>query len=314
MAVNHFDQASRYLAKLDPPSFLHWLLATEALRYSFSRWLDTRPIPFPGQADRVCDTVAELLDRMDPSLIWAFVIEFQTKPDAHMFGRLLEYLGRLWREKLADYPNRRCQVAAAVINLTGKGESSHHMQFGSLASTQLHVVEINLAELEVETLLSAMENGTIGKVCLPWIPLLQGSQKPDIMDRWRTLAAQEPDTQKRGIYAGLATIFADLTGEREQWQHALEGWNLEQSTLVLEWEAKAEQRGLQRGLQRGRAEGKVEDLLHLLEKRFGKKVPAALATKIQQTTDLDQLNTWFDAAITIGSLQEFRQLVKKAAS
>jgi hypothetical protein len=122
---NHFDQASRYVAKLDPVGFLRWLCGEETGQHHFRRWLDTRTIPFPGHPERTCDTVAEVLD--ESTCLWAFVLEFQTKPDAQMFGRLLEYLGRLWRELRPNGEEKPYHVAAAVVNLTGQGHTSQEM-------------------------------------------------------------------------------------------------------------------------------------------------------------------------------------------
>ncbi len=51
--TNHYDQASRYLAKLDP---LGWLLPRLTDDWEFHDRLDTRTIPFPGEPDRVCDS------------------------------------------------------------------------------------------------------------------------------------------------------------------------------------------------------------------------------------------------------------------
>src|SRR5262249_31174521 len=64
MARNVYDQAARYVAKLDPASFLRWLLRMASVL--FHRWLDTRQLPFPGEADRICDTVACLEDPTTP--------------------------------------------------------------------------------------------------------------------------------------------------------------------------------------------------------------------------------------------------------
>jgi hypothetical protein len=41
---------------------------------------------------------------------------------------------------------------------------------------------------------------------------------------------------------------------RPVWKQALEGWNVEQSAQVLEWQAEAEKRGLERG----KAEAKMD--------------------------------------------------------
>src|SRR3954469_17022245 len=102
MAVNRFDQARRYAHKLDPPGLLRWLLRDSAV--TFHTWLDTRSLPFPGESDRTCDTVAYLTEDAAPGVPWALPLEFSTRPDGSMFGRLLEYLGRLWRERRPEGP------------------------------------------------------------------------------------------------------------------------------------------------------------------------------------------------------------------
>jgi hypothetical protein len=318
MPQNHFDQASRYLAKLDPLGFLHWLLEAGTARLPFRGWLDTRTIPFPGHPERVCDTVAELIDEA-AFLYWALVIEFQTEPDAELFGRLLEYLGRLWRElRPTGYADQRFQVVAAVVNLTGSGATSREMTLPPRLRTLLQVQEINLAEQEAAPLLTAIAAGHHSRALLPWIPLLRGGTQPGIIEHWQEIAATEPDARRRGDYAGLAIVLADLVDARPVWKKALEGWNVKQSAQVLEWQEEArkagreegEQHGEQRGEQRGLLRGKQEAILHLLQGRFHKRISKALINKISNTTDLATLTHWFNAAITIGSLKEFQQMVE----
>jgi hypothetical protein len=125
--MNHFDQASRFAAKLDALGFLRWLLDDAAGRYRFRRWLDARRLPFPGDPEGFCDTVAEIDDRDEPSPPWAVPVEFQAEPDAAMFGRFLLYLGQLWLELRPDEERgSRYQVGAIVVNLTGRGLTSRH--------------------------------------------------------------------------------------------------------------------------------------------------------------------------------------------
>jgi hypothetical protein len=95
--INDYDRAARYLAKADPHKFLAWALGDNPDRFRFVRWLDTRSIPFPGSTDRTNDTVA-YLERSEPAgEPWAIPLEFQIEPVPLMFGRMLEYLGRLWQ-------------------------------------------------------------------------------------------------------------------------------------------------------------------------------------------------------------------------
>jgi hypothetical protein len=306
MTGNPFDQGARYAAKLDPPGFLRWLLPGLTLSQTFHDWLDTRSIPFPGHPDRICDTVAAIREAARPPVWWAVPIEFQTRSDALLFGRLLEYLGRLWLELRS--PSRgsgRFQVAAAVVNLTGAGNTSRDMMLGATSlRTCLGVVERNLRDEDAAATLTGIAAGQIARCLLPFIPLMRGGAEPGIIAEWKALAQAEFNVGRRSDYGGLALVFAELTDGRPLWKRALEGWNVEQSQQVLEWQAVAEKRGLVRG----RAEAKVEALLRVLHKRTQEAVPTDVQEAIRATEDFDQLDRWLDAAAEASSLAEFRRL------
>src|SRR4051794_22716153 len=65
--MNDYDQAARFAAKGDPAGFLRWLVPGLPPGLEVRGWLDARTLPFPGEPDRVCDTVAELSDPSEPS-------------------------------------------------------------------------------------------------------------------------------------------------------------------------------------------------------------------------------------------------------
>ena len=129
-------------------------------------------------------------------------------------------------------------------------------------------------------------------------------RRQDDWDLQKDLAQAEPEARRRADYAGLALVFAELTDCRPAWKQALEGWNVEQSLQVLEWQAEAEKRGLARG----KAEAKVEALLRVLHKRFPAGDSADLEQVIRATSDLDQLDHWLDAAASASTLGQFRRL------
>src|SRR5262245_53436294 len=64
--INVYDQAARYAVKLDPAGFCRWLLPGLDPAVEFRGWLDTRTLPFPGEQDRTCDTVAALARAGEP--------------------------------------------------------------------------------------------------------------------------------------------------------------------------------------------------------------------------------------------------------
>src|SRR5205807_812664 len=164
--------------------------------------------------------------------------------------------------------------------------------------------ERNLQEENAAENLARMAHGSVARCLLPFIPLMQGGGQPAMIDRWKDLAQAEPEARRRADYAGLALVFAELTDCRPAWKQALEGWNVEQSLQVLEWQAEAEKRGLARG----KAEAKVEALLRVLHKRFPAGDSADLEQVIRATSDLDQLDHWLDAAASASTLGQFRRL------
>jgi hypothetical protein len=60
--------------------------------------------------------------------------------------------------------------------------------------------------------------------------------------------------------------------------------------------------GLAEGLAKGRAEGEAQMLLKYLGSRF--KVPARIRKRVMASTDTAQLESWFDRAVTAGTLDE----------
>jgi hypothetical protein len=165
MTGNPFDQGARYTAKLDPPGFLRWLLPALAPSMAFHDWLDTRSIPFPGHSDRICDTVAAIREAMRPPVWWAVPVEFQTRPDALLIGRLLEYLGSSWRElRPPSRGSGRFQVVAAVVNLTGTGDTSSDIVLGATGlRTCLGAGERNLRDEDAAAPLAGTAAGHIAR-------------------------------------------------------------------------------------------------------------------------------------------------------
>jgi hypothetical protein len=98
MTPTPYDQTCRYLAKREPAACLAWLLELPADQFGFRRWIDARRLRFPGEPDRTCDTVAYLENVGAGGEPWAVPVEFQSEPDAEMFGRLLGYLSGLYLE------------------------------------------------------------------------------------------------------------------------------------------------------------------------------------------------------------------------
>ena len=295
--MSQFDQAARYAAKLDPPGFLRWLVPTLDPALTFRSWLDTRTLPFPGEPDRICDTVAGLARGSIAEPAWALVIEFQAEPDPDMLDRLLEYLARVRRELRPGVERRVTYVVVgALLTLTGPLQpDTLEMTLPQVSGVglRLQVVQRTLRVEEAASTLQGIAAGEVARCLLPWIPLMREGGEAGIMETWKQLASAEPDFRWRSDYGALAVVFADLAGRLPEWRQALEGWNMRESQQVLEWQA----------------ETKRADLLRLLELRFQALVPGELIAAVEALTEWEELSRWFDAAATAASVEEFRARV-----
>ncbi len=297
---NPFDKAARYAARLDPAGFVAWLLGLDASRFRFAGWLDTRGVVLPGESDQTADTVARLEDPASGGMPWVVPIEFQIAPDPEMFGRFLEFLGKLWRTFRPDVErgSRYC-LGAVVVNLTGRGDASRLMEWAEAGlKLELRLAERNLSQIDAAATLDAIADGKVTQAVLPWIALMQGGGEDGIIKRWKELAGAEPDSRKRSDYGALALVFSEAADRRPAWAEALKEWNMIQSQTVLEWMAQGEAKG--------RSEGRIASLLRILRLRFG-PVPQEVETVIRRTQDVDTLDRWTDAAVTSADLDTFRR-------
>lgn len=303
MTPNPYDQACRYLLKLSPAPLLAWLLRLPPTRLEFVEWLDARQVPWPGQPDRVCDTVAHVGDTGDGGRPWAVVVEFQVDPDELMLGRGLRYLGDLWLAcKPTEHRGDRFELGLVVVNLRGEGTASRTMRLkGSDVWTGLGVGERNFSTRQASRLLKQVEGGEVPRAALAWVPLFKGGGRPGIIQEWKRLAELEPDTELRRAL-GLAIYFAEAAGCGQPWQEALKEWNMIESKIFNEWTAKA----------RRDAENKTgaDLVIDALTAKFA-DVPADLAATIRACTDQAKFRQWMRQVILAPSLEEFRTSLKE---
>jgi hypothetical protein len=313
MTPNPYDQACRYLLRLFAGPVLAWLLRLSPGQLDFVCWLDTRGLPWPGQPDRVCDTVAHLRDNEQGGLPFAIPVEFQIDPDAEMFGRGLGYLGDLWRSCWPT-PHRgdRFEVGLVVVNLRGTGNCSRVMKLsGTSLQTGLWVVERNLSRLSAKRMLWAIKGGRVPVVLLVWIPLFRGADQRGIMLQWKKLALLLTDADVRRVLP-LVLLFAEAAGRVELWREALEGLDMIESQIVKEWTALARQEGIKEGIKEGKKEGlregKVDTLLRILRRKPG-GTPADLEQAICAVEDLDRLDSFIETVLSTATVEDFRRTV-----
>jgi hypothetical protein len=299
--ANHFDQAARYAVRhLDAVEFFRWVLedANFATAWRWHKWLDTQAVPFPGEPDRRCDTVAafERVAGDHPPL--AVIIEFMSRTRLVSLRRLAQYGFQVAEDcPYQTDPRVEYDFIGVVVNLTGGAQG------GTLTIAPPDVGNLGLlgsfgartlAQRDAEAQLTDIAGGKQGRSILVWLPLMLGANTADFVRRWRTEVERVEDARKRGIIVGLALVFAELADRRAVWQRGVEGMNVERSQVVTEWE------------QRGELRGRKASLLDVLETKWGQNIPEDVLQAVETQEDVTTIKEWTAAAVTSGSLDDFR--------
>jgi hypothetical protein len=131
---------------------------------------------------------------------------------------------------------------------------------------------------------------------------MRGGGEPGIIERWKHVAGQEPNSQYRAEYGVIVTTFAELTGRAVIWKSKLEGWNMQESPFLAGFRAEFRAEGMAEG----RADARRSDLLEVLELKFGAPTPPDLVAMIQGHTDLVVLSRWFKASFRAETFDALR--------
>jgi hypothetical protein len=288
-----FDQTGRYLIKRRPEGFYRYLSQQFVQAWEWRGWIDTSTLVFPGEPERICDTVAEFVHRTDRNRRLLLDTEVQPRPDPDMLDRMGEYGFRLRRERRYGRGRRgKYQIVGVVLNLTGPVQA--HVLDTSEATLgdsgfRLQVFQRTFRDENAAGTLARIASGELERCVLPWVVLMRGAGQADNIREWLRLARQETDERWRSDLGALARIFSGLTRSQETWRVALEGWNMERSEAVLEWEARGEQR----------------TILKFLQAKFGEPVPADITTALAKLTPSER-QLWVRQLATSPSIETFR--------
>jgi hypothetical protein len=309
VSENDYDRAARNAMKDDPEGNIRWLVPRLRRRLGFGRWLDSQSAPRPGEPDRRCDTIAELVDRRGTSLPWALVIELFTRADPDAIDRLLEYIGRFRRElRHGPHGHDRYLFAGVLIFLTGQqAETGLSMILPGQNDVfvRLGVRPMVLADQDAVALVEAMEQNKQARVLVVWILLMKGGNRPRVVARCRALLEQEKDEGKRKTRVDLARVFADLAGCLETWEKGLGGLAMDESKVMRKVRDEGRKEGRKEGHKEGRIEAKRESVLEVLQARNFGEVPGSFLDRLRAETDLTVLSDWIKRAGAARTLDAF---------
>jgi hypothetical protein len=216
---------------------------------------------------------------------------------SHTLDRLLAYVVRARTEPApAEGQALPPQLGGVVINLTGPAQArAVAVTFPGVSECNwgFGVLQRTLRDESAADTLADIAAGRTTRWLLAWIPLMRGGAETAIMEQWKQVAQAEPDPQVRSTLGGFALLFADLAGRGQLWEQALENWDM-QTSQVLD-------RFRNEGRLEGQLEARRDDLLALLESRFG-SLPVELIQRLRDLKDVQRLNGAFQQALNLRSL------------
>ena len=226
--------------------------------------------------------------------------EFQTtdsKPP--MPRRMAGYIGR-------GIEQHGLPIYSSVIYLrpdAGRTDPGHYLQERHSFRVLVQYKVIRLSELDGQLILDAAHSGLI-----PFAPLMQRPAGVDA-EAWlrqcvhRAQAVPMDETVKANYLADLA-ILSGLVYKSETIITIISEATMYESSVVQYFTEKA--------LERGGRERAIEDLLDVLEIRFGLAASDPLAARIGALEDMQHLKQLHRAAIQVPSLEAFRPLLDEA--
>jgi hypothetical protein len=267
----------------------------------FREWVETRTTPRPGDTERTADRVAALDDTSAPDHPWLLIFEFQSQHDPDKLDVTLVEAAqlRVGTRHGADRQGKY-KVLVALVYLRGQCPLAVlDMTLPRGVGTRHAPLVWNVEEDSASENLAALAGGNVTWGILFWIPLMQGGQEPGIIERWKELASAISDPRTRGDLGEIVLIFAELAGCYLAWEKGLEGWEMTESQVVNRWIEKAK-------LEQARAL-----LLRMLQQRFPGGVSPDVAQTINAQPSLPLLETWFDAATTTASMEDFIAVLRR---
>ncbi len=218
-------------------------------------------------------------------------------------------------QRIAGYIGRGIEqhglpIYSHVIYLrpdAGQRDPGHYLQERHGYRVLVQYKVIRLIELDGQRMLDEGHSGLI-----PFAPLMQ---RPAGMnaEAWlrqcihRAQGVPMAEALKANYLADLA-ILSGLVYRLETIMTIISEATMYESSVVQYFTEKA----LEQGIERGGRERAIEDLLDVLEIRFGLAASDPLAARLGAIDDVQRLKQLFRAAIQVPSLEAFRHLLDEA--
>jgi predicted transposase/invertase (TIGR01784 family) len=289
---------------------------TTQLDWSSLRLLPTNLVD-PELAERRADLLfsASLAGR---DVLVVVLLEHQSRPEAFMPLRLLEYQVGIWHDYRREHPNaRRLPAIVPVVVYHGEGGWGHPVAFEALLDLEGELLDelrphIPCFSFVLDDLSRARDDelrartmSALGRVALFCLKRSRGDDVADELAGWLDLLA-EIVAAPNGV-AALAAVLSYLLEAsptpperlraltRTLGPRAEEAYMLTGAQMLRE---EGRREGRAEGEAKGEAKGKAQAIVAVLEAR-GLSVTDAQRTRILGCTDLERLERWVRRAATV---------------
>ncbi|WP_419739489.1 Rpn family recombination-promoting nuclease/putative transposase [Ruegeria sp.] len=245
---------------------------------------------------------------------WCYLlVEHKSTPDTDLPLQLAGYMIRIWRRLRKEYgPALKGRLPAIVPLVLYNGERRWRVPdgLGAMIDAPPELVFLPGAAYILRNI------GEIPTAALSQDPALKAvliAMKREAVRYLEDVVNDLPmgSDLRRQVFTYISEVYQDVDRDdimaelRRLGAHDMEAhMGTIAQTMHAEGKAVGLAEGLAAGEAKGKAEGlavgKAETLLRLLERRFG-HVPQAMRDRVA-AADVDQLDTWFDAAIDAPSL------------
>ena len=230
--------------------------------------------------------------------------EFQTTDsNPPMPLRMIGYIGR-------GIEQHRRPIYSNVIYLrpdAGRNDPGYYVQERRGYRVLVQYKVIRLIEIDGQRILAAGPSGL-----LPFAPLMQppvGVDAEGWLRQCVNRAQQVPmDESVKANYLADLAMLSGLVYNLETIMTIIEEETMYESSVVQYFTEK----GIEQGIKQGGRERAIEDLLEVLEIRFGLAASDPLVARIEATDDVQHLKQLFREAVQVPSLDAFRRLLDQA--
>jgi predicted transposase YdaD len=318
MAGGIFDRFTKELFRESGKELVAWLTGVTPLEVE-----PVRTELVIAEA-RQADEIVRVRLPGDPSRVRYLHVEVQTRGHRDMPRRMREYWSRAERI-LSEQPRGKgtrkgraakleVRLSSFVVYLSRKtyradpGKFRYRDEFGTACLFCYRVIKI--WELDPATVYRLRTPSLV-----PWAPLMKTADPVATMIKSREIIrawnpSLVPAEKKASLQAALA-VFSGLVIENMDMLSELlkldRKW-IEQSVVVKEWKRQSLKKGRAVGRKVGRKEGRLlarrEDLLSVLQARFG-AVGAAMEAAIFRIKDARRLRDLHARAVVVPSLADF---------